>query len=187
MVTGTRATPEAAGDAKIVGVTDHPATLLREWVREHAPVTFATLTAQPDDRGVFLLSGLRDLFPPMWEAMTPESSARQRVWLAELCERSPHPEDPDGPAGTPSADFRRTFLPIASNGSGDVLYVDERPGPESGCVCQWWHDDYMWAKLWPSVDAMLTDVLQAVRTGGVVLGKYRAQVRDGVVGWVFLD
>ncbi|MFD4673388.1 SMI1/KNR4 family protein [Lentzea sp. NPDC058450] len=164
-------------------MTDQPAALLHEWLRVHAPVTFETLTARPDARGIWMLSGLRDLIPPMWEPMTPEFSAEQRAWLVELGERSPHPDDPDGPAGTPSAGFRRPFVPIASNGSGDVLYVDERPGPESGCVCQWWHDDYLWAKLWPSVDVMLTDVLRALETGGVVLGKYRAQVLDGEVDW----
>ncbi|WP_394619790.1 SMI1/KNR4 family protein [Lentzea sp. JNUCC 0626] len=168
-------------------MTDDPAVLLHDWVRVHAPVTFATSTARPGDQRIWLLAGLRNLIPTMYEVLAPDDAAADRVRLAELCEDSPHPEDPDGPAGTPSADFRRTFLPIASNGSGDYLYVDERPGPESGCVCEWWHDDYMWAKLWPSVDAMLADVLEALRTGGVVLGKYRAQVRDGEIDWAFLD
>ncbi|GGM74748.1 hypothetical protein GCM10011609_08300 [Lentzea pudingi] len=166
---------------------ENPAGLLHGWLRAHAPKTFATINAEPDAQGIWKLAGLRYLAPMMWEPLTAEASAEMRAWLVKLCEESPHPEDPDGLAGTPSADFRRTFLPIASNGSGDFLYVDERPGPETGCVCLWWHDDHMWKKLWPSVDAMLTDVLRGLRTGEPVLADHVADMAGGEVVWRYAD
>ncbi|MGW6444512.1 hypothetical protein [Lentzea sp. NPDC055074] len=47
---------------------------------------------------------------------------------------------------------------------GDYLFIDERPGPESGCVREWDVDEgSRLPSLWPSLFAMLTDIADDAR------------------------
>lgn len=71
------------------------------------------------------------------------------------------------PAGSNAAPFLRSWLPVASNGSGDHLFVDLRPGPRSGLVAEFEHDNGGFTRpaLWPDIAAMLEDVASALRNG----------------------
>jgi hypothetical protein len=71
------------------------------------------------------------------------------------------------PAGSNAAPFLRSWLPIAANGSGDNLFVDLRPGPRTGLVAEFEHENggFNQPALWPDIAAMLEDVASALRTG----------------------
>jgi len=71
------------------------------------------------------------------------------------------------PAGSNAAPFLRSWLPIAANGTGDNLFIDLRPGPRSGLVAEFEHENGGFTRpaLWPDIAAMLEDVASALRTG----------------------
>jgi cell wall assembly regulator SMI1 len=71
-----------------------------------------------------------------------------------------------GKAGTSSPYFLRAWVPIADDTSGNLLFVDLRPGEMHGSVCQWWRDDgFHEHPLWPGVARMAEDIAGALDGG----------------------
>lgn len=76
------------------------------------------------------------------------------------------------------------YLLIGADGSGGGLFVDQRPGPEQGCV-RWWdkveadsHDEVAAA----NIGQLITDLASAVRHRTPVAG-WVPEVNDGVLDW----
>jgi cell wall assembly regulator SMI1 len=89
------------------------------------------------------------------------------------------------PAGTPARAFLKSFVPIAEDQAGAYLFVDTRPGPLHGCVTEFVSGDAdVSGPLWPSVEAMLSDVADALHLDRPVCGRLPV-VFDGELDWDF--
>lgn len=96
---------------------------------------------------------------------------------AELAELSAEP------AGSPCQNWLPMWVPIAYDSGGDCLFVDLRPGPERGCVTQWYETDFAMDPKWPDVATMLAEIADALEHGTEVDG-VRPEVRDdGTIHW----
>ncbi len=93
------------------------------------------------------------------------------------------------PAGTKSFPYLRSWLPIGDDTGGDLLFVDLRPGAQSGCVAAYEEGDaFTRAPIWPDIAAMLEDVDAALRTGRWVHPNYPdldqlPVVKNGKLRW----
>jgi cell wall assembly regulator SMI1 len=86
-------------------------------------------------------------------------------------------------AGTPSIVFLRSWVPIASDYCGSHYFVDLRHGKLHGCVGEFLDaDGFTREPLWPDLAAMVTDVLDAVRSARLVAG-WQPHADDGVLRW----
>jgi hypothetical protein len=165
-----------------------------KWLDANAPGTFSQITAPSGTIGRWRLAGATNLFPSMFTPLSSRDSIRERARLRH----DVYPELDHDPAGTMSSAFLEEFVPIAEDGGGDYLFIDGRPGVESGCVREWCRDDgNLGATLWPSVHAMLADVAHSLETGEPALrghveaaqaqffkvAVYAPEVRDGVLSW----
>lgn len=86
------------------------------------------------------------------------------------------------PAGREAMMFLPSFIPIAG-ADPYYLFVDIRPGPQSGCVTAWDHtaaDQH--GPIWPSLTVMATEIAAALETGRECNG-YRPGVHSGLLGW----
>ncbi|RIJ76817.1 hypothetical protein D1871_10350 [Nakamurella silvestris] len=86
------------------------------------------------------------------------------------------------PAGREAMMFLPSFIPI---GGADpyYLFVDVRPGEQSGCVTAWDHtaaDQH--GPIWPSLTAMVADLAAALE-GGTECNGYLPGVHQGRLGW----
>jgi cell wall assembly regulator SMI1 len=87
------------------------------------------------------------------------------------------------PAGGPAWAFDERFVPIGTNGAGDDLVVDLRPGPRRGCVKEYYHQEgALTPPVFAGLDELLAAVLDAVRAGTPVLRRTPVVV-DGVLSW----
>ncbi|MET9230814.1 SMI1/KNR4 family protein [Lentzea sp. NPDC003310] len=163
---------------------------IHNWLRVNASRTFDQITADPATTGLWRLTGAENLIPARYTPLSPEDSQRTRN------RKSTHLEVETEPAGATSGVFLPEFVPIAADDMGDYLFVDERPGPESGCVRAWDVDEgSRLPSLWPSLTAMLTDIADSLDTGAPALrghadaakffttSVYVPEVRDGRLGW----
>ncbi|HUQ54884.1 SMI1/KNR4 family protein [Lentzea sp.] len=133
---------------------------IHNWLRVNASRTFGQITAGPDATDFWRLAGAENLIPARYTPLSFEDSGRERSRKRTDLEVEAEP------AGTTSGIFLGEFVPIAANGMGDYLFVDERPGPESGCVREWDVDEgSRLPTLWPSPHAMLTDIARSLDTG----------------------
>ncbi len=102
--------------------------------------------------------------------------------------RSPYAEPDDAqnlqeaaaqPAGMVPPGFLPSFVPIAVNLDGGVLYVDTRPGPWSGCISVLGDQDGRW---WDSVEEMLSETAGVLERGGL-LDCFRPVSVSGCLEW----
>ncbi|PTT59017.1 hypothetical protein DBR22_22435 [Arthrobacter sp. HMWF013] len=104
----------------------------------------------------------------------------------------PEPQKPYDPAkaeaddaGTRASFFISPFLPIAEDGSGDFLFVDLRGGRQHGCVGEYFKGDADWRPaIWPSVEALLEDILSSLESGRPVFSS-RPSVVNGSLTWEY--
>lgn len=88
-------------------------------------------------------------------------------------------------AGTRASFFIAPFLPIAEDGSGDFLFVDLRGGRQHGCVGEYFKGDADWRPaIWPSVEALLEDILSSLESGRPVFSS-RPSVVNGSLTWEY--
>ncbi|TDW98264.1 SMI1/KNR4 family protein [Kribbella sp. VKM Ac-2566] len=77
------------------------------------------------------------------------------------------------PAGSPTADWLDSFLPIADAADAGLLYVDLRDGDQFGCVWEWYAEGGVApAPWWASVSEMIDDVAYALAEGRPALQTY---------------
>jgi len=89
--------------------------------------------------------------------------------------------DAERPAGSPADRFVPQFIPIAEDNTGAVLIVDMRSGELSGCVIEFSTSMGGSEALWPSLGALVSDVITALTTNGALFqGKYRPEVGAGL-------
>jgi cell wall assembly regulator SMI1 len=87
------------------------------------------------------------------------------------------------PAGEPAWAFLPQFVPIATNGSGDDLIVDLRPGINRGCLKEYHHEQGALGRpVAPSLKALIAEVALALPARTPVLG-HVASARDGLLYW----
>lgn len=86
-------------------------------------------------------------------------------------------------AGEISVAYRSEFIPIGSDRAGSHLIVDMRPGPLSGCVTEFaWGEGDTRGPIWPSVEAMLTDIAESLENSRPSNGYVPIAV-DGALTW----
>jgi cell wall assembly regulator SMI1 len=158
----------------MVGVTEHWNRILA-WLTEHAPTTRAALRPGSDARLDLevpaelvqwwsVCDGTRphafaEIFPPFYTPVGPhqalELRERNRSFLVET------PSE----AGALTSGFHREWLPIATDGLGDVLAVDLRPGVLRGCVVEWDRERREMVKPeWTGIVEMFDQVAMALET-----------------------
>ena len=143
---------------------------IHNWLRVNASRTFDQITAAPGATDLWRLTGAENLIPARYTPLSPEDSQRERK------RKRTHLEVEAEPAGPTSGTFLEEFVPIAADGMGDYLFIDERPGPESGCVREWDVDEgSRLPSLWPSLSAMLTDIADSLDTGEPALRGHAAR------------
>jgi hypothetical protein len=96
------------------------------------------------------------------------------------------------PAGSRSGAWLRSWLPVGDNTSGDLLFMDTRPGAQSGSIGDFEHDNggYTRGPVWPDIAAMLDDIAAAVHRGRWVHPHdpdydMVPTVREGKLHWEF--
>lgn len=150
---------------------------IHNWLHDNASVTFGQISAPPEAIGRWRLAGAVDLFPPMYTPLSAKDSIRERARLQDEV----YPELDNDPAGSMSSVFLREFVPIAESGTSDYLFIDERPGPESGCVRAWSGDEgNLRPTMWSGVHAMLADIAHSLETDEPVLRARSEANREGV-------
>src|SRR5688572_16242248 len=103
-----------------------PCEHIHNWLRANASRTFDQITAPPDAEGFWRFAGAGNLIPTCYTPLSSAESTRERI-------RKPTASQVEAePAGTTSGIFLEEFVPIAADGMGDYVFIDERPGPESG-------------------------------------------------------
>lgn len=85
-------------------------------------------------------------------------------------------------AGEFAGRFLRSWVPIGEDDTGCTMFVDCRSGQRSGCVRLFDRDEGDDAPVWASVDAMLTDIADALERGRSC-GSYQPQVNNGILEW----
>jgi cell wall assembly regulator SMI1 len=174
------------------------------WLNAHAPATAAQVRGPGDpalvdalerDVGVALPADLRawwartdgfqrgavEALLPHMHVPLPVADAREdrRTWLR--IEAGVAHEDSAGEdelAGSFSHRFRPVFVPISTDNCGQLLFVDLRPGPRHGCVCEWDHEEgFLKPPHWPGVAAMLAETADALATGGPALTEHHERLR----------
>ncbi|MCA1832882.1 MAG: SMI1/KNR4 family protein [Actinobacteria bacterium] len=164
------------------------------WCRENAPVTADTLRGPASEEALAaaqaemgyewpaeLLAWLRvgdgalrtlqgDLIPPGFIPMGVDQIMGDWRLMIEVIGDIVQPEEvkssEGAPAGTYSAAWCRSFIPIGDYTTGDLLFIDLRSGPQSGCIREW--EDgaaHLRKPNWDSIASMLADIDQALRAG----------------------
>ena len=175
-----------------MGVIEHWNRILA-WLAEHAPATRAVLRPRydalpelrvPADLQLWwsVYGGTEpDLFaeilPPFY---TPLGADRAFVLRETHVKKAADSSE----AGSPTIGFHSEWLPIAFDGTGDVLAVDLRPGVLRGCVVEWDKERNEVTKPeWTSIVEMFDQVATALETRGAV-GHCVAEVNSaGELGW----
>lgn len=135
----------------------------------------------------------------IWAQLSAEANAEferhmRSPLTRNLLAQSTHPE-PTKPydaarvealdAGTTAGMFIASYLPIADNNSGDLLFVDLRTGAEHGCIREYEKElaDSRPA-IWSSVEELLDDTLSGLRTGRPAFSA-RPSVINGRLNWEY--
>ena len=90
----------------------------------------------------------------------------------------------DQPAETATGTYLSAYIPIAGNIRGDLLFVDTRAGQASGCVREFLGDSADQGTTWPSVAALLQDVVSSLEHGQPC-GGWVPSVDEGWLSWDF--
>jgi cell wall assembly regulator SMI1 len=177
----------------------------------HGPVDEAALTAAEEETGrewpeqlVAWLrmndgegrSGDAEIVPLGYLPLGVDWILRNWRMMVEISEEVNGPEEMAAgeaqPAGSRSGAYLRSWLPIGDDTSGDLLFVDTRPGTQSGSVSDFEHDNGGFTRppVWPDIAAMLEDVAAALRSGRWVHPHdpdydMVPVVRDGKLHWDF--
>lgn len=145
------------------------------WLAEHAPTTRAALRPGSDARpdlevpaelgqwwSVFGGTGehtFAEILPPFYTPIGPERALSLRERNSAFFTTLP------GEAGAPVSGFHPDWLPIATDGTGDVLALDLRPGVLRGCVVEWDRERREMVKPeWPGLVEMFDQVATALET-----------------------
>lgn len=117
-----------------------------------------------------------------------------RVWARETAASAEAAKtDPDwdleaaehAAAGTTAGLFLPSSLPFAENNSGWCCFIDNRPGPRSGCITELVHGmGDTEGPVWDSLGHMLDDIASSLETGGE-LRAARPIVNDGALYWTY--
>lgn len=87
------------------------------------------------------------------------------------------------PAGEMAGRFLPSWVPIAEDGTGCTMFVDCRSGEGAGCVTLFEREDADGGgPTWPSLEAMLADIADALERGHSC-GGWRPRVNDEVLEW----
>ncbi|WP_177320387.1 SMI1/KNR4 family protein [Lentzea waywayandensis] len=175
-----------------MGVIEHWNRILA-WLAEHAPATRAVLRPRydalpelrvPIDLQLWwsVYGGTEDgrfaeILPPFY---TPLGADRAFVL------RDTHASKPvdASEAGSPISGFHPEWLPIAFDGTGDVLAVDLRPGVLRGCVVEWDQErNEMVKPEWTSIVEMFDQVATALETRSAVGHCFPEVNSAGELGW----
>ena len=90
-------------------------------------------------------------------------------------------------AGEVAGAFLPFFVPLDEDQSGEVLFVDCRPGSRQGCVTIWMKHDFDHYGLgWWSIAQMLSDVADHLEEQSPCR-YWRPQVEDGFLRWELDD
>ncbi|GGP70696.1 SMI1/KNR4 family protein [Saccharothrix coeruleofusca] len=173
------------------------------WLDDHAPLTAAVFGPAEEHSAVAELAavtgleppadlrawwsvcgGTEDLafaevLPPFYTPLGPTNALRswrlkQGFW----------PADPVSEAGSPTAGFHPSWLPIAFDGCGDALAVDLRPGALTGCVVEWDRESRKMLKPeWASLVEMLDQVATALEHRSRLGHCEPLITTDGRLGW----
>ncbi|MEV4283571.1 SMI1/KNR4 family protein [Actinoplanes xinjiangensis] len=139
------------------------------------------------------MAGRGSLLPPMFTPYSVEEALlSRRSWL-DRSERSSLREsvDPDAldaqvamPAGTKCYGiWPPLWLPIAADGGGGDLFIDLRPGPATGCLGWFDHEEWLFERAsWPSLGVLLARVAESMTTGTPINGRIPKAV-DGRLEW----
>lgn len=87
------------------------------------------------------------------------------------------------PAGKTAWRFLPSWVPIAEDGTACTMFVDCRAGERYGCVTLFDREEAdTGGPVWASVEAMLTDIADALEDRGSC-GGWHPRVNDGVLEW----
>ncbi|MFC3448928.1 SMI1/KNR4 family protein [Amycolatopsis speibonae] len=175
---------------------------VERWLKAKAPTTAATLrppatieriaqaqrqsgVAFPAELVASLLrhdgvSGIGDSFalPPFHHPASAEGMESQAKVMCDVLTSS-------GVDDSVGSWWHGRFVPIAVNGGGDGLFLDQRTG--TGRLGEWDHEGSVSFDSWP---ATLTELLEqtatALETGGTIIGGYRPVVTGNrALDWDF--
>jgi cell wall assembly regulator SMI1 len=89
----------------------------------------------------------------------------------------------DASAGETAYRFLSAWVPFAEDGTACTMFVDCRPGARYGCVTLFEREDAdTGGPTWPSVDAMLADLADALEQGHSC-GGWRWRIDNGALAW----
>jgi cell wall assembly regulator SMI1 len=118
------------------------------------------------------------LLPEIHSPLTVANVLDTRHGLLDLMARFGVSTETRGLAGEMSHAFQDSFVPIAEDHCGQVLYVDLRDGPQHGCVMEWDHEQgALDVVIWDNVAAMLTDIADALTLGAAARTAYATRKR----------
>ncbi|MFC4331462.1 SMI1/KNR4 family protein [Streptomyces andamanensis] len=161
---------------------------VERWLADHAPADFATLQAGSSGQemarleeglGFHIHRNLRSFLGVCGGCLFPVSSMDAGAFffgyalldvdgilathheLVDMVEEAVAQGYADSVVGSIADRF---WVPIARDVTGDIMFVDHRPGRE-GNVCAMSFGDPESIFLWPSMALMLDDMLTALRSG----------------------
>jgi len=165
---------------------------LTTWLAQHAPVSFAALRppasgpdpALPADlRRLLLINDGADssehtqatFLPGMFRPLPADQIAASNAMHIEIL------ADHDGDDMIGHW-WHPKWITLGSDGLGNALVIDDRPGPERGKVWEWSKYDGLIWEFAPSLGEFLAGVAAALEGGSPLLG-WRAQMEDGDLEW----
>jgi len=128
------------------------------------------------------------LLPPGFAPYSIEQAVECRAMMLDIaaCDDSELAALSAEPAGSPCWNWLPMWVPIAHDTGGDNLFVDLRPGPEHGCVTQWYETEFATVDpKWPSVATMLAEIADALEHGTEVHGVRPEVLDDGTLEWTW--
>ncbi|KHL18596.1 cell wall assembly regulator SMI1 [Mumia flava] len=124
---------------------------------------------------------------PTFDLVSPTEAAAKAVMMRQiwddLLRDADVPNTPLPVAGVPAHQWIHHFVPIGDDRGGEDLVVDLRGGPDHGCLMSFdkVECDYFGVQ-WPSIEHLLSDVLEVLRTGGSLRG-WVPSFEDGALRW----
>jgi hypothetical protein len=107
------------------------------------------------------------------------------IWQENLADHDIDLEDEEFRlAGSVVFTWLNEYLMIGADGCGGGLFVDQRPGPDQGCVRWWDKVEADWSEEYAAVSLLqlITDIAPAVRDRTPIAG-WTPEVVDGTLGW----
>lgn len=117
-----------------------------------------------------------------WENMAGRWESDERA--ADSIRRAVADDGTPDSAGYTTAYWSRLYYPFAEDGDGGYLFVDDRQGPNNGCVRCWDRLERDSPAIWESLASMLRDTAETVIRGADLLDQVPA-VENGSLVWSF--